>query len=151
MRFILVMAALCLNFCYGQQKQKQLSPIELKGCQYGITGFKSGFKAGYVVSKNSFLKSKAIIVRNYSLSQLFALAMGAGEVIKPENIIVDVREPKKLQQLYCYKLIVPPAQVDNFYVLMMQNLIQEFSVYEVKIECRDNKDMMLIKDRDDEL
>jgi len=145
------MAALCLNFCYGQQKQKQLSPIELKGCQYGITGFKSGFRAGYVVSKNSFLKSKAIVVRNYSLTQLFALAIHAGEPMDPESVIIEVREPKKLQQLYCYKLIVPPALVDNFYVIMMQNLAYEFPAYLVTMECMGHRDIVLIKDRNDGL
>jgi len=132
-------------------KTKCLSPLELKGCQFGITGFKSGFKSGYVVSKNSFMKSKAIVVCNYSLMRLFGLAMGAGEPFCPENIIIEVREPKKLEQLYCYKLIVPPAQVDNFYTIMLQNLLLEFPVYAVTMECRDNREIMLIKDKEDEL
>lgn len=159
---IIVMAVLCLNFCYGQQKKacpdlNQNNIYQLKDCQYGITGFKSGFKPGYILSDNRFNKGQTIMVRNCTLIELFSIAMGTGvSAGKPgrictDQVTIDVRDPKPLHKLYCYKLVVPAWQVDNFFVLMQQNLKLEFPQYVVTMERRELTDFMVIRDKDEEL
>jgi hypothetical protein len=153
------MAALCLNLSYSQTKlkcpthtnKKCPDPCKLQSYQYGITGFKSGYKPSIRITEDKFDKCKILMVRNQSLTRLFAIAMGAGTAICDEQIILEVKEPKKLSKLHCYKQIVPPWQTDNFYIVMQQILNREFPVYMASMEYRDNKYYMVIKDRDDEL
>jgi hypothetical protein len=147
----LVMAALCLNLSYSQTKQKCPDQNKPQTFQYGITGFKSGYKPGFRISEHKFDKGRTIMVRNHSITRLFAIALGAGTTICDEQIILDVKEPKKLSQIHCYKLVVPSWQTDNFYTIMQQNLNAEFPGYLVAMECRNDKYFMVIKDRDDEL
>lgn len=154
-----VMAALCLNLSYSQTKQKcpthtkqkRSDPCKLQTYQYGITGFKSGYKPGIRITEDKFDKSKTLMVRNQSLTRLFAIALGAGTDICDQQIIIEVKEPKKLSKLHCYKQITPPWQTDNFYTIMQQILNREFPVYTAAMEYRDNKYFLVIRDRDDEL
>jgi len=147
---MIVMAALCLNFCYGQDKQKANSCVN-QPYKFDFSGFKSGYQPGYRISNDEFLKGKTITVRNYTITQLFALAMGAGQAAKAaipaENIVIDVREPNKLNQIKCYQLIVPFYLTDNFYIIMRQNLQEEFPEYVVKMGNRGSQSYMTIKDK----
>ena len=179
---IIVLAALCLNICYGQDKQScseqtkvlqkhkrikaGVQPINSSVNQpykYAFSGFKSGYKSGYRISDDEFMKGKSITVRNYTVTQLFALAMGTGQMkktvmtdksyepmpaIQAEKIIIDVRQPEKLNQIRCYQLVVPFYLTDNFYVIMRQSLNEEFPEYMVKMERREGGDYMVIKDKE---
>jgi hypothetical protein len=143
-----VMATLCLNFCYGQPKSK--SPIDTTATifKYGFTGFKSGYPSGYRMNRDAFGNYKTITVRNYTITQLFAVALGAGRQIREEAIMKEVREPKKLDAIYCYKLMVPAWQADNFYIIMQQNLNLEFRDYQASMEERNGKYYMVIRDKE---
>ncbi|MES2454256.1 MAG: hypothetical protein V4594_01895 [Bacteroidota bacterium] len=168
---IIVLAALCLNICYGQDKQScseqpkalqknkrikaGVQPVNSTVNQpykYAFSGFKSGYKCGYRISDDEFMKGKSITVRNYTVTQLFALAMGAGEMkstlVQAEKIVINVRQPEKLNQIRCYQLVVPFYLTDNFYVIMQQSLNEEFPEYIVKMERREGGDFMVIKDRE---
>jgi len=158
---LVLMAALCLNFCYGQEAAKQ-SKIPFKNAKphpasahqdyvYAITGFKSGYKPGYRIDEQEFVKGRSITVRNYNIIQLYKLALEAGVpecAIDSAHILVDVREPKKLQAIHCFKLVVPFYQTDNFYIIMQRCLNGEFSEYTVKMESRGKESFMVIRDRE---
>src|SRR5215217_4999312 len=88
---LIVMVAFCLNLSYGQEKQKcsmlakpsRANSLAVKPknsaanqpYKYDFSGFRSGYKSGYRISNDDFMKGKSIIVRNYTITQLFALAL----------------------------------------------------------------------------
>lgn len=144
-----VMATLCLNFSYGQIKEKSVTQSQLQLYQYGFSGFKSGYKPGFRIKNEVCNRGRTIIVRNYSVEQLFAIAYGAGTPINKEKIIANVFEPKKLQEIRCYKLFVPQQQMDNFYFIMQQNLKLEFPDYTIIVEEKGNERFMVINDIDE--
>jgi len=145
-RLTFLMATICLNFSYSQMKEKSANQKQLQLYQYGFSGFKSGCKPGFKIKKKSGDKGKTIIVRNYTIEQLFAIAYGAGTPISHEQVIIDVADPKKLQEIRCYKLFVPQDQIVNFYGIMQQNLSMEFPKYKITAECTDNEKFMIITD-----
>lgn len=142
------MATICLNFSYGQMKEKSSEQNQLQLYKYGFSGFKSGYKPGFKIKKDIANRGKTIIVRNYTVEQLFAIAYGAGTPIAQEQVIIDVAEPKKLKGIRCYKLFVPQDQIANFYIIMQQNLKLEFPDYKITIEYTDNEKIMIITDED---
>jgi hypothetical protein len=156
----IIVAALCLNFCYGQEKKNCPKPTKTSQNQpykYDFCGFKAGYKPGYRITDDEFMKGKSITVRNYSITQLFALALrlqnpnkdtSKEQAINKDQIIIDVRQPDKLNTLYCYKLVVPFYLTDNFYIIMQSSLNEEFPQYIVKMERRGNTDVMVIKDKE---
>ena len=89
-----------------------------------------------------------MIIINHTIEQLFAIAYGDGASISKEQIIIDVIEPKKLQEMRCYKLFVPQHQIDSFYIIMQQNLTMEFPDYIITVESIGNKNYIIIKDID---
>jgi len=127
-----VMATICLNFSYGQMKEKLPAENQFQLYQYGFSGFKSGYKPGFSIKKEVANRGKTITVRNYTVEQLFAIAYGAGAPINKDQIIIDTIEPKKLQEIRCYKLFVPQHQIDSFYTIMQQNLHMEFPDYTIQ-------------------
>jgi len=141
-----VMATICLNFSYAQLKERSPEESQLQLYQYGFSGFKSGRKSSFKIKKSVDNSGRTIIVRNYTIEQLFALAYGAGTPFSKEQIIIDVREPKKLQEIRCYKLFVPQQEIDSFYAIMQQNLKMEFPHYKITIERTDNEKFMIITD-----
>jgi hypothetical protein len=158
---IIVLALFCLNFCYGQGKQN-CNASTTQPYKYDISGFKSGYKPGYRITDDEFMKGKSIIVRNYSITQLFALALrldNAGntsanakdtseeQTKNTDRILMDVREPEKLKSLHCFQLVVPFYLTDNFYVIMQACLNAEFPDYVVKMERKDAANYMVIKDK----
>jgi len=143
-----VMATICLNFSYGQMIEKSPSQNQLQLFQYGFSGFKSGYKPGFRIKKEVANRGKTITVYNYTIEQLFAIAYGAGTPISKEQIVIDVAEPKKLQQIRCYKLFVPQRQIASFYTIMQQNLHMEFPDYIVTTKQRGNQIFMIITDED---
>lgn len=157
----IIVAALCLNFCYGQEKKNCPKPIKTSQNQpykYDFCGFKSGYKPGYIVTDDVFMKGKSITVRNYTIAQLFALALRlhnnnsnndtSEKQTSQDQIVIDVRQPEKLNTCYCYKLVVPFYLTDNFYIIMQQSLNEEFPQYTVKMERRGKEDVMVIKDKE---
>ncbi|RZM00935.1 MAG: hypothetical protein EOO88_58300 [Pedobacter sp.] len=92
-----------------------------------------------------------ITVRNLPIVQLYAIALSLGKQICEDQIVLDVRDPKKLWELRCYQLIVPAYQVDNFWVTMHQNLNLEFPDYIATMEMRNNLMHLVITDKDDQL
>jgi hypothetical protein len=157
---IIVMAALCLNFAYGQDTQKCVNTkknntINYQGSlpyKYDFSGFKSGYPCGYRISNDDFMKGKSITVRNYTITQLFALAMGAGDkscpAIPADHIFLEVREPKQLEEIKCFQLVVPFYLADNFYTIMQQCLNAEFPEYAVSLQSRGRESVMVIKDKE---
>jgi len=144
---LVVMATLCLNFCYGQGTNKSYI--------YALTAYKSGYKTGYRITDDHFLRGRAITVRNYTLPQLFALALklesikdNSVKVKDQQQIIIDVHQPEKLNKKYCFKLVVPYDHQDDFYPLMQRTLNKEFPEYLVKIEKRDKNYFMVIRDQE---
>jgi hypothetical protein len=140
------MATICLNFSYSQIKEKSAQQSELQLYQYGFSGFKSGYTPDLKIKKNS--RGQAIIDINHTIDQLFAIAYGAGATINKEQIITEVMEPKKLQEIRCYKLFVPHHQIDSFYTIMQQNLNMEFPDYLITVVSTGNENYMIIKDID---
>lgn len=147
----IVMALLCLNFAYSQLKNNNRNPNALKNYKYGFCGYKSGYKPGVKITKDVFNKAKMMTVRNLPIAQLFAVALNRGEQLPEAQLVLDVRDPKKLWELRCYQLIVPANQVDNFYVIMHQNLNYEFPEYLATMEMRDNILHLVLTDKDDQL
>lgn len=158
---LMLIAVLGLNFCYGQEAAKQ-TKIPFKDAKpnpasahqdyvYSISGFKSGYKPGYRIDEHEFVKGRSITVRNYNIIQLFKLALEAGMpecAIDSAHILIDVREPKKLQAIHCFKLVVPFYQTDNFYIIMQRCLNEQFPEYKVKMEVRSKESFMVIRDRE---
>jgi hypothetical protein len=144
-----VMATICLNFSYDLIKEKSAVQNQLQLYQYGFCGFKSGYKPGFRIKKGVVNRGKTITVRNYTVEQLFAIAYGASAPINKEQIINEVMEPKKLQEIRCYKLFVPQQQIGSFYTIMQQNLNMEFPDYLITVEKRGRENCMIIKDVDD--
>jgi hypothetical protein len=163
----IIVAALCLNFCYGQDKKNCPKPIkspQLKQnnssvnqpYKYDFSGFKSGFQPGYIVTDDVFMKGKTIVVRNYTITQLFALALRldnpkndtSQKQVSHNHIVIDVRQPDELNARHCYKLVVPFYLTDNFYIIMQRSLNEEFPQYTVKMERRGEADVMVIKDKE---
>ena len=142
------MATICLNFSYGQMIEKTPAQNQLQLFQYGFSGFKSGYKPGFRIKKEIANRGKTITVYNYTIEQLFAIAYGAGTPISKEQMVIDVAEPKKLQQIRCYKLFVPQQQIASFYTIMQQNLHMEFPDYIVTTKQRGNQIFMIITDED---
>lgn len=166
---MVVMAALCLNFCYGQDKKDcpQSEKTTLKGIKeahssantqvfkYAFTGYQSGYKTGYRISPDVFMKGKSITVRNYTLKQLYALALRLEGVDDSseregaeERIALDLRQPEKLDKVYCYKLVVPYQQQDDFWVLMQRSLNEEFPEYTAVLERRGKEYFLVIRDKE---
>ena len=146
-----VLASLCLNFAYAQDKQQPKAEQAMKVFIYGFCGYKSGYKPGVKISKDLFGKGKMMTIRNLPVVQLYAIALTMGHQIAEDQIILDVRDPKKLWELCCYQLIVPANQVDNFFVTMHQNLNLEFPDYLATMEMRKNVMYLVITDKDDQL
>ncbi|RZK65395.1 MAG: hypothetical protein EOO92_26400 [Pedobacter sp.] len=146
-----VMATLCLNFAYSQNNQQTKAEQAMKVFKYGFCGYKSGYKPGVKISNDLFAKGKMITVRNLPIVQLYAIALSLGKQICENQIVLDVRDPKKLWELRCYQLIVPANQVDNFWVTMHQNLNLEFPDYVATMEMRNNIMHLVITDKDDQL
>lgn len=147
----IVMAALCLNFAYSQDKNKCATAQQSQVFKYGFCNYKSGYKPDFKISNDLFAKGKSIMVRNLPVWQLYAIALNCGKELCEEQIIVEVREPKKLKEIRCYQLIVPYYQVDNFFVIMHQNLNLEYPEYLAKMEIRDGINYLIITDKDDQL
>ncbi|WP_316792049.1 hypothetical protein [Pedobacter frigoris] len=155
---LVVMAALCFNFCYGQTKKACPKSGTTRTHIYAFTGYKSGYKRSCRVSADEFMRGKMITVRNYTIPQLYAIALRlappndasfkAGE---QEKVIIDVRQPEKLKRLYCYKLVVPYNHQDDFYILMHRSLDGEWPEYEVKMEKKGKEYFMVIRDKEQEL
>lgn len=171
----IIMAALCLNFCYGQEKKNSAKPTKSSKAtaktgirqannssinqpyKYDLCGFRSGFQPGYIVTDDVFMKGKTIVVRNYTITQLFALSLrfhnpkndtSKKQASGQDRIIIDVRQPDQINTRYCYKLVVPFYLTDNFYTIMQSSLHEEFPQYAVKMERRGGADVMVIKDKE---
>ena len=147
----IVLATLCLNFAYSQDKNRCASTQQFQVFRYGFCNYKSGYKPGVKISNDLFAKGKSIMVRNLAIAQLYAIALNCGKELCEEQIIVEVREPKKLKEIRCYQLIVPYYQVDNFFVIMHQNLNLEYPEYLAKMEMRNGINYLIITDKDDQL
>lgn len=166
---LVVMATLCLNFCYGQHPKdcpelvkssaKTIKvPHQSANTQpykYAFSAYQSGYKTGYRISNDEFLKGKSITVRNYTLCQLYALALkleppkdSSEKAGLDANIILDLRQPDKLHKRYCYKLVVPYHQQDDFWVLMQRSLNEEFPEYTAVMERRGQGYVMVIRDKE---
>lgn len=136
----LVMATICLNFSYTHLEEKS----KLQLYQYGFSEFKSGYVRDLKIEKDS--RGQTIVVCNYTIVQLFAIAYGAGAPINKDQIIIDTIEPKKLQEIRCYRLFVPQQQIDSFYTIMQQNLHMEFPDYKITIRRVESEKFMIIVD-----
>lgn len=156
----IVLATLCLNFASAQDKHCAINknvkynPMpdqQNKPYKYGFCGYKAGYKPGVKVTNDVFAKGRMITIRNLPIVQLYAISLCAGKQICEDQVVLDVRDPKKLWELRCYQLIVPADQVDVFYVTMQQNLNREFPEYEAKMEIRDDVMLLIITDKDDQL
>lgn len=150
-RLTIVLALLCLNFAYAQDKHGRKSEQTAKDFKYGFCGYKSGYKPGVKISNDVFGKGKMITVRNLPIVQLYAIALCMGKQISEDQIVLEVRDPKKLWELRCYQLIVPANRVDLFYVTMHQNLNYEFPEYLASMELRNSTMCLVISDKDDQL
>ncbi|TKC03940.1 hypothetical protein [Pedobacter frigoris] len=141
---LVLMLALCLNFCFGQVRKNSPPPSTTRTYVYSFRDYKSGYKMGYRLSRDEVLKGRIIAVSNHTIAQLFALAL---RLENQKQIAIEVREPEKLKRKYCYKLVVPYHHQDDFYILMLKSLNDEFPEYDVKKELRDKKYFMVIRDK----
>lgn len=148
---IIVMATLCLNFGYSQDKNTCKETHQPQGYKYGFCNYKSGYKPGVKITNDLFAKGKSIMVRNLPVVQLYAIALTCGKQLCEDQIIIEVGDTKKLKAIKCYQLIVPYNRVDNFFVIMHQNLDLEYPEYLAKMEMRNNIDFLIITEKDEEL
>lgn len=126
---------LCLNLCYGQTTRSYV---------YRFSGYKEKGKNGYLVKDTPFKSAKSIIVTNYSITRLFALAF---RLENHKRIIINVRQPEKLKKLYCYKLVVPYNHEDDFYVLMQKSMNEQWPEYSVKMQMKGKDYCLMIRDK----
>ncbi|WP_316793956.1 hypothetical protein [Pedobacter frigoris] len=143
---LVVMVMLCLNFCFSYATKGCPQPPATRTYVYSFKGYNSGYKTGHHFNKNELLRGRIITVRNYTVAQLFALAL---RLENQKRIIIDVHEPEKLKMKYCYKLVVPYQHQDNFYVLMQRSLGKEFPEYVVKMEKRNRRYFMVVRDKEE--
>lgn len=142
-----VMAFLCLNNSVRAQSM-DCDPKVVSRCKYGFTSFKTGFKPETKLTPSSFNKWRRLISYNHTPIQLYAIALGAGSPISSERLIIEVKNPERLERKYCYELNTPPELVDNMFVIMLQHLQYEFPDYIATLVPKNGITYLKIEDKD---
>ncbi|SDJ95070.1 hypothetical protein SAMN04487898_105132 [Pedobacter sp. ok626] len=147
-----VVALLCLNF--GAIAQLHPRNITCKkdtvtSYKYGFSLFKTGYKSYTRITPSQFAGWRRIISYNQTLVELYAVALGAGNTFSNERVVIEVREPEKLNKKYCYELNVPAYLVDNMFVIMHQNLLYQYPKYVASVVCINGSAWLKITDKEE--
>lgn len=141
-------ATFCLNFSAFSQKVN-CKKDTVTAYKYGFSNYKVGFKSSTKVTPSRFNAWRRIISYNQTIPELYAIAIGAGNTIASNRVIIDVREPEKLNKKYCFELNVPPHLVNNIFTIMHQNLLYQFSEYNVSVEYINGLQCLKISDKEE--
>ncbi|MFA4868084.1 MAG: hypothetical protein WC623_07795 [Pedobacter sp.] len=135
MKKLLIMcsvATLCLNFnAFGQKKLKNIACKKdtVTQYKYGFCPYKTGYKSYTKITPSHFSSWRRVISYNQTLPELYAVALGAGNTFSQNRVIIEVREPEKLNKKYCYELQVPAYLCDDMFIIMHQNLQYQYPDY----------------------
>ena len=154
MRKLTLMTLMIIGFLSPEvnaQKKMQRIVCEkdaVTSYRYGFSNFKGGFETVAKITPMQFGEWQRIIVYNQTLPQMYAIALGAGNTISDRNVIIEVRDAKKLNSLHCYELNTPLHLNDQMFAIMRQNLETHFPNYVAVIEQRCGKNYLVIKDKE---
>ncbi len=146
------MVLLCLNFtAFSQKRLKNITckKDSVTQYKYGFSAFKTGYKSYTKVTPSNFSDWRRIISYNQTLPELYAVALGAGSTFHSNRILIDVREPEKLNKRYCYELNVPSHLTDNLFVIMHQNLQYQYPDYIASVVKINGLDWLKITDKEE--
>jgi len=137
-------ATLCLNFSVFGQK-KNCNSQHVSSCKLGFSEFKGGIAPYSKLTPSTFDNWRRLIVYNKTIPEMYAIAFRASEC----DMIINVRNPEKLNIKYCYELNAPPELVDNFFVIMQQHLYYQYPDYTASIEYKNGKSYLIIIDKEE--
>ncbi|MBD1366576.1 TlpA family protein disulfide reductase [Mucilaginibacter sp. ZT4R22] len=128
-----------------------------------ITGYTDGLLSGfkYDEEKPAADKPRSLTATNQTIPKLYALAYGEGRRWFGDNrMIIEVKEPSKLINHssgqvfidwmktgsgFSYEVIVPPAQANQIFTLMQNDLNRFFTQYSVSVKTIPVKCLALVR------
>lgn len=128
------MAMLCLIFNANSQINSKY--------KWGFSSFKIGFDSYSKITRNG----TRLIVYNQTIPQMFAMSLG---IVSDDRILIDAKQPKKLNVKLCYELNTTPDISANMFVLMQESLSYQYPEYTARIICKHGKVYALITDREE--
>jgi hypothetical protein len=137
-----------INPVSAQKKKLPCDPSSTSRCNYGFASFKTGYPSISKLTPSTFGKGKRLIAYNFTLSELFAIAYGAGSTVPDTRVILNVRNPEKLKAKYCYELNTPPELVDDMFVIMLQHLEYNFPEYTAHVSYINGADHVVVTDKE---
>ncbi len=146
------LATLCLNFNgFSQKRLKNIICIKdtVTAYKHGFSPYRAGYKSYTKITPAQFSGWRKIISYNQTLPELYSVALGAGNTFPSNRVIVEVREPEKLNKKQCYELIVPPHLVDDIFVIMHQNLLYQYPEYIASVVQINGLNWLKINDKEE--
>jgi hypothetical protein len=137
-----------VNPVLAQTKKLPCDPSSTSRCNYGFAPFKLGYPSISKLTPSTFGKGKRLIAYNFTLSELFAIAYGAGNTVPDTRVVLNVRNPEKLKAKYCYELNTPPELADDLFVIMLQHLEYNFPEYTAHVSYINGADHVVVTDKE---
>jgi len=137
-----------INPASAQKTKLPCDPSSTSKCRYGFASFKPGYPSISKLTPSTFGYGKRLIAYNFTLSELFAIAYGAGNTVPDTRLILNVRNPEKLKSKYCYELNTPPELVDDMFVIMLQHLEYNFPEYTASISYINGAEYVVVTDKE---
>lgn len=136
------------NSVSAQKTKLPCDRSSVSRCNYGFAPFKLGYPSISKLTPSTFGKGKRLIAYNFTLSELFAIAYGAGNTVPDTRLILNVRNPEKLKAKYCYELNTPSELADDLFVIMLQHLEYNFPEYTAHISYINGTDHVIVTDKE---
>jgi hypothetical protein len=155
LKSVLAIGALCLlvqlipiNTATAQEKLVLCATDLTSKCRYGFSAFKLGYPSVSKLTPATFGNWKRLIAYNFTLTELYAIAYGAGSTIPDTRVVLNVKNPKKFKSKYCYELNTPPELVDNMFAIMLKHLEDRFPEYSAHISYYNGADHVIVTDKE---
>lgn len=152
---VLATGALCVllqltpsTIATAQKKAALCTTDPITKCRYGFSAFKLGYPSVSKLTPATFGNWKRLIAYNFTLTELYAIAYGAGTTVPDTRVILNVKNPEKFKSKYCYELNTPPELVDNMFVIMLKHLEDRFPEYTAHISYYNGADHVIVTDKE---
>lgn len=142
--FFLVFFSVLLNFV-ALTKVDAFDNISSKLHAYMFWGCTPGMKSNRTFDCDKSQRFRILEVTNYSVAQLYSMAVLEGGSIPKENILIPPSALLKLSERYCYRLTTYESDASDIYRLMLNSLKDQFPGYTLAVEIRNGKKFLVFK------
>jgi hypothetical protein len=112
---------------------------------YTFWGCTPGMKSNHSFDTDESQRFQVLDVKNYSVAQLFSMAILEGISMPKENIVIPNGALRELSERHCYRIAAYKSNANEIYKMMLSSLHGEFPGYSVTVEIRSGKKFLVFK------